>query len=191
MLINSNRLQDRMEQLSKIGKMGETGVRRLAHSEEDREAVELVRSWMKEAGLETRIDNFGNLIGRLEGLHASESVLIIGSHIDSQPYGGRFDGTSGALGALEVAQTMQEQGIKPDRPLDIVCFADEEGCRFNKGTFGSRGITGQLQEEELERKDKDGIARKDALKSFGCDPDNLQGSTYKKGNIHTFLELQD
>lgn len=85
--INEERLQKRIEQLAQIGKIGETGVCRLALSAEDRAGVELVRSWMKEAGLQTRIDDFGNLIGRMEGKDEQAPILMIGSHIDSQPYG--------------------------------------------------------------------------------------------------------
>jgi allantoate deiminase len=189
MNINHNRLNNRLEQLSRIGKISETGVCRLAHSEEDHEAVELVRSWMIEAGLETRIDNFGNLIGRMAGVNAEAPVFMIGSHIDSQPYGGRFDGTAGALGALEVAQTLSEQHVKPKMPIEIICFSDEEGSRFGKGTFGSRGITGKFEDGELERKDKNGITRRQALQSFGCDTNDLESSIYKEGSIEVFIEL--
>ncbi|WP_085523164.1 M20 family metallo-hydrolase [Tuberibacillus sp. Marseille-P3662] len=189
MSINRERLQSHLEQLSQIGKIGETGVRRLAHSEEDREAVEVVRGWMAEAGLKARIDNFGNLIGKLEGKNPDAPVLMIGSHIDSQPYGGRFDGTAGALGALEVAQTMMEQGIQSKIPVEVICFADEEGSRFGKGTFGSRGITDQLETGEIERKDKNGVSRRQALESFGCNPDDMERSEYSEGDIQAFIEL--
>lgn len=189
MYINPERLKRRLAQLSQIGKIEETGVCRLAHSKEDREAVDVVRGWMQEAGLVTRIDDFGNLIGRMNGKNDDAPILMLGSHIDSQPYGGRFDGTAGALGALEVAQTMKEQQIAPDMPIEIICFADEEGSRFGKGTFGSRGITGEVEEGELDRKDKDGITRRQALESFGCDPDQLERSVYQEGSIQAFLEL--
>ncbi|HEX7064242.1 MAG TPA: M20 family metallo-hydrolase [Bacillales bacterium] len=189
MIIHSNRLQKHLEELSTIGKIGETGVRRLAHSKEDLKAVEKVRGWMQDAGLETRIDDFGNLIGRLEGKNPEAPVLMMGSHIDTQPYGGRFDGAAGALGALEAVQTLKEQGIRPNMPIEVVCFADEEGSRFGKGTFGSRGITGQFEEGELERKDKNGITRRKALESIGCNPDNRAASIYEKGSIKAFIEL--
>ncbi|MFT4412281.1 M20 family metallo-hydrolase [Fredinandcohnia humi] len=187
--INKERLEQRITELSKIGRIGETGVCRLTLSKEDRQAVETVKSWMEEAGLIARIDHFGNLIGRYEGKDPTAPILMIGSHIDSQPYGGRFDGTIGVLGALEVVQTMQEHNLIPNQPIEVIAFSDEEGCRFNKGLFGVRGILGKLEEGELDRQDKDGITRREALIEFGCDPTRFKESEYPKGSIGNFIEL--
>ncbi|WP_246009422.1 M20 family metallo-hydrolase [Brevibacillus fluminis] len=189
MRINSERLQNRIEALSHIGRIAETGVCRLALSPEDKKAVELVKSWMEEAGMTARIDNFGNLIGRLEGSDPAAPVLMVGSHIDSQPYGGRFDGVLGVLGGLEAIQTYRESGAIPPVPVELVAFCDEEGCRFNKGLFGSRGILGKLEEGELERADQNGITRRQALIDFGCDLDGFAASEYPVGSIGAFLEL--
>ncbi|GED24732.1 Zn-dependent hydrolase [Brevibacillus agri] len=187
--INEERLRKRIEALAQIGKIGETGVCRLALSPEDRAGVELVRSWMEEAGLSARLDHFGNLIGRLAGQNPDAPVLMIGSHIDSQPYGGRYDGVIGVLGGLEVAQTLREQGIVPKQPIEVVAFCDEEGCRFQKGLFGSKGILGQLDPQDLERTDKSGVTRREALAAFGCDPERLAESVYPAGSIGAYLEL--
>ncbi|MGE6203926.1 Zn-dependent hydrolase [Guptibacillus hwajinpoensis] len=187
--INRSRLQSHLEELAKIGKIGETGVCRLAHSKEDREAVDVVKGWMEEAGLTARIDGFGNLIGRIEGSEKDKPILMLGSHIDSQPYGGRFDGTAGALGAIEVVHTMKDNAMTPKRTIEVICFSDEEGSRFNKGVFGVRALAGLLEDGELERKDKKGMTRKEALKEFGVEPDLSQSPVYKKGDIETFLEL--
>ncbi|MCM3711538.1 M20 family metallo-hydrolase [Sporosarcina luteola] len=187
--INQKRLQENMDQLAEIGKFGETGVCRLALSKEYKEGIELVKRWMEEAGLQTKVDNFGNLVGRLEGKNPDAPILMLGSHIDSQPSGGRFDGPIGVLGGLEVVQTMQEQNITPEMPIEIMAFCDEEGFRFNKGLFGSRGITGQLDEGELDRSDKDGVTRREALLEFGADPDQLTASEYPKGSIDTYIEM--
>jgi allantoate deiminase len=189
MSINGERLKQHLEELAEIGKIGETGVCRLAHSKEDRQAVEVVKGWMEEAGLTTKIDGFGNLIGRIEGSQPDKPILILGSHIDSQPYGGRFDGTAGALGAIEVVHSMKENGVNPQRTIEVICFSDEEGCRFNKGIFGVRGLAGMLEEGELERKDKQGVTRREALKEFGVEPDISQSPVYQKGDIAAFLEL--
>ena len=137
----------------------------------------------------THIDHFGNLIGRLEGRDPELPVLMMGSHLDSQPYGGRFDGVAGVLCAIEAVRTLTEKGIQPGRPIEVVSFADEEGWRFNKGLFGSRGILGRLGPGELERTDKEGITRKQALIDFGCDPERFSESLYQPGSIHCFLEL--
>jgi len=189
MNINGQRLQSHFEAMSKIGKIGETGVCRPTLTPLEKEAFELAASWMKEAGMTTRIDAFGNLIGHLEGKDASLPVLMMGSHLDSQPYGGRFDGTAGVLAAIEAVTILKEKGIVPERGIDVVSFADEEGWRFNKGLFGSRGILGKLEEGELQRKDTEGITREQALKDFGLDISKFAESEYKKGSIFCFLEL--
>ncbi len=189
MTINAARLQSHFEAMSLIGKMGDTGTNRPTLSVAEKQAFELASSWMHEAGMTTRIDNFGNLVGRLEGANPSLPVLMMGSHLDSQPYGGRFDGVAGVLCAIEAVTTLTGQGIKPQRTIEVVSFADEEGWRFNKGLFGSRGILGRLEEGELDRTDKDGLTRRQALIDFGCDPNKFHESEYAPGSIHCFLEL--
>ena len=187
--INSTRLQQHFEAMSLIGKIGDTGTCRPTLTALEKEGFELAASWMKEAGMKTHIDNFGNMIGRLEGKDPSLPVLMMGSHLDSQPYGGRFDGVAGVLCAIEVVKTLTEQGITPERSIEVISFADEEGWRFAKGLFGSRGILGKLEPGELQRTDKDGITREQALIDFGCDPAKFKESEYKPGSIFCFLEL--
>jgi allantoate deiminase len=189
MTINSARLQRHFEAMSEIGKIGETGTCRPTMTPLEKQAFKLAAGWMKAAGMATRIDNFGNLIGRLEGTSPGQPLLMMGSHLDSQPYGGRFDGVAGVLCAIEAVAAMKENGIRPARSVEVISFADEEGWRFNKGLFGSRGILGRLEEGELQRTDKDGITREEALISFGCDPAKFKESEYPPGSIHCFLEL--
>jgi allantoate deiminase/N-carbamoyl-L-amino-acid hydrolase len=189
MNINATRLQSHFEAMSLIGKIGETGTCRPAHTALEKQGFEIAASWMQEAGMTTRIDNFGNLIGRLEGKNPTLPVLMMGSHLDSQPYGGRFDGVAGVLCAIEVVATLHENKVTPERPIEVISFADEEGWRFNKGLFGSRGILGKLEEGELQRADKDGITREQALKDFGCDITKFKESEYAQGSIFCFLEL--
>jgi allantoate deiminase len=189
MKINAARLQQHFEAMSLIGKIGETGTNRPAHSQEEKQAFELAASWMQEAGMKTHIDNFGNLIGRLEGANPSLPVLMLGSHLDSQPYGGRFDGVAGVLCAIEAVATLTENNIQHERSIEVFSFADEEGWRFNKGLFGSKGILGKLEPGDDERADKDGITRRQALIDFGCDPTKYKESEYSPGSIFCFLEL--
>lgn len=189
MTINAKRLQQYFEAMSLIGKIGETGTNRPAHSPDEKKAFELAASWMKEAGMKTHIDNFGNLIGKLVGKDPSLPVLMMGSHLDSQPYGGRFDGVAGVLCAIEVVKSLTENNVQPERSIEIISFADEEGWRFNKGLYGSKGITGRLDPDDIERKDKDGVSRRQALIEFGCDPEKSKQDEYKKGSIFCFLEL--
>ncbi|WP_411843888.1 M20 family metallo-hydrolase [Salinicoccus sp. HZC-1] len=187
--INTERLSKRLSELAEIGKIGETGVCRLALSKEYKEGMELVRTWMEEAGLSTRFDHFGNLIGRLEGKNPDAPAVMLGSHIDSQPYGGRYDGTIGVLGGLEAVQTMIENDIVPESPVEVISFCDEEGHRFGVGLFGSRGILGQLEPGELERADENGVTRREALIEFGADPDKFHESEYNPDNIAYYLEM--
>ncbi len=189
MKINSSRLQSYFEAMSEIGKIGETGTCRPAHTALEKQGFEIAASWMQAAGMSVRIDNFGNLIGRLEGKNPDLPVLMMGSHLDSQPYGGRFDGVAGVLCAIEVVRTLHENGIQPERTIEVISFADEEGWRFNKGLFGSRGILGKLEPGELQRADKDGITRAQALQDFGCDITQFKASEYQPGSIFCFLEL--
>jgi allantoate deiminase len=188
-MINASRLQEHFEAMSEIGRIGETGTCRPTMTKLERQAFDVAANWMREAGMTTRMDNFGNLIGRLEGSDPSLPILMMGSHLDSQPYGGRFDGVAGVLCAIEVVATLSENKIIPARTIEVVSFADEEGWRFNKGLFGSRGILGRLEPGELQRTDKDGITREQALKDFGCDPAKFKESEYKPGSIYCFLEL--
>lgn len=187
--INSKRLEEKIYELAQIGRFGETGVCRLALSPEYKEGIDLVKSWMDEIGLKTRVDNFGNLIGRLDGKNPQAPALMLGSHIDSQPNGGRYDGPVGVLGALEAVQTMMENKIEPEIPIEIMSFCDEEGYRFGIGLFGSRGILGQLNDDELERADKDGVTRREAIKRFGGNPDQLKESEYKKNSLEAYIEM--
>ena len=189
MKINPTRLQSYFEAMSEIGKIGETGTCRPAHTALEKQGFQIASSWMHQAGMTSRIDNFGNLIGRLEGKNPNLPVLMMGSHLDSQPYGGRFDGVAGVLCAIEVVRTLHENGIIPERAIEVISFADEEGWRFNKGLFGSRGILGKLEEGELQRTDAAGITREQALKDFGCDSTQFAASEYQPGSIFCFLEL--
>ncbi len=189
MKINSTRLQQHFEAMSLIGKMGETGTNRPAHSVDEKKAFELATSWMQEAGMTTKIDNFGNLIGHLQGSKPELPVLMMGSHLDSQPYGGRFDGVAGVLCAIEVVKVLFDNNIIPERSIEVISFADEEGWRFNKGLFGSKGILGKLEEGDLQRKDANGVTREQALKDFGCDITKFKEDEYKPGSIFCFLEL--
>lgn len=189
MNINPSRLQHFFEVSSSIGKIGETGMCRPAHSPLEKQMFEQARGWMESAGLTVRIDSFGNLIGRLKGKNPDAPILMTGSHLDTQPYGGRFDGIAGVLCAIEAVCTIAEKGIVPECSIDVIAFADEESWRFNKGLFGSRGILGKLEEGELQRKDKDGITREQALRDFGCDITKFKEDQYAPGSIRCFIEL--
>lgn len=187
--INGNRLFDRVLKLSEIGKIGQKGVQRFALSQEDKEAQRLVGYWMKEAGMEVRLDNFGNLIGRKNGKNPNLPVVMIGSHIDTVPNGGRFDGTIGVIGGIEIVHAINEANISHEHPIEVVAFCEEEGSRFMSGFFGSKGMVGKISADDLVKKDEQGTSRYQALKSLGADPDKIEDSIRNPEEIKLYLEM--
>jgi N-carbamoyl-L-amino-acid hydrolase len=137
LVTNGVRLAQHLETLATIGRLPSGAVRRLAFSEEDLEARALVRQWMEEAGMEVRIDPAGNMIGRYEGLNPEAPVMATGSHIDTVPAGGRYDGALGVLAGIEVVQVLAEQEKRLHHPVEVIVFADEEstmvGCKSMVG----------------------------------------------------------
>jgi allantoate deiminase len=128
--ISANRIAERLYHLSKIGFTKEGGSNRPGYSAEEKQAKELVKSWMSEAGLKIREDGAGNVFGRLDGINSQYQPIASGSHVDSVPNGGHFDGPLGVLAALEVAQAWKDTGYQPARPYEVVIFSDEEGARL-------------------------------------------------------------
>lgn len=188
-VIDKERLWNRLMALSQIGREEGGGITRLSFTEEEREAQILLRSYMKEAGLTVRSDAVGNLSGRLEGRDMSAPVVLIGSHIDSVYNGGNFDGPLGVLAALEVLQTLQEDGIKTVHPVEMIVMKDEEGARFGFGMLGSRGIAGTLQHRDLERRDHAGISIAEAMLTAGLDPGAIRLATRARESVIAYVEL--
>src|ERR687893_2455549 len=143
-MIDGERLWDRLFELAEIGKQEDGGVTRLSFTEEERAAKDLVASYMEEAGLSVYEDAAGNLFGRREGGDPDLPAVLIGSHVDSVYNGGTFDGPLGVLAGIEVLQTMEEQGLETEHPVEVVAFTDEEGARFSLGMIGSRALAGNL-----------------------------------------------
>ncbi|MFK2826452.1 M20 family metallo-hydrolase [Bacillus sp. B190/17] len=184
--INLNRLMQTIEASAQIGALPKGGIRRLALTNEDQHMRDLFVKWLKEAGLTVRIDDFGNMYGRKEGLNPDASALLIGSHLDTQPEGGRYDGILGVLSALEVLRTLNEQKIKLERPVEIVCFTNEEGARFEPPIMGAGGLAGVFDESFVfSRTDKDGKTFEEELKRIG-----YQGQKENRAeNIFSYIEL--
>ncbi|TQR38726.1 Zn-dependent hydrolase [Brevibacillus brevis] len=188
-MINSDRLWDRLGQLGNIGKQEAGGITRLSFTPEERAAKDLVTGFMKEAGLTVREDEVGNLIGRKEGKNPAAPVVLVGSHIDSVPNGGDYDGPLGVLAGVEVLQTMQEQGIETEHPIEVIAFTDEEGTRFGYGMIGSRGIAGLIKRDELEQADKSGVTIAEAMRQTGLDPDRTSLAARTPGSVKAYVEL--
>ncbi len=162
--VSERRLWDRIMQLAQIGATETGGVTRLALSKEEIPARRLLISWAQELELNVYTDDISNLFFRLEGTDVSATPVMSGSHIDSQPNGGKFDGAFGVIAALEVLQAIRRSGYTPYRSIEAVVWLNEEGSRFAPGMMGSDVFTGKRSLEDcLPVKDSDGISFAEAL----------------------------
>lgn len=135
--INGQRLIDRLDRFAQIGATAKGGVNRQALTGLDRQARQLLTELAMQRGFKVFQDPIANLFIRREGRNPDLSPLLIGSHLDSQPAGGRFDGALGTLAAFEVLETLEDCGVETERPVEVVSFTNEEGCRFAPGCMGS------------------------------------------------------
>ncbi|UOQ95157.1 Zn-dependent hydrolase [Halobacillus shinanisalinarum] len=185
-MINIDRLRARMTEMAKIGATPNGGVTRLALSEEDKRARKLFVKWMEEVGLDTRVDDFGNIYGKLHGLERGLPVVMAGSHLDTVPKGGNFDGVLGVLGALEAVESLIEQGVKPLRSIELVSFTNEEGARFTPQMLGSGAVTGQFTKDYVyTREDNKGFLFKDELEAI----DFKGEESNRPREVSAFIEL--
>ncbi|MCB0493667.1 MAG: M20 family metallo-hydrolase [Cyclobacteriaceae bacterium] len=165
--INSTRLNKRIEEMAQFGALTSGGVKRLTLAPEDKAARDLFRQWMEELGLEIAIDEIGNMFGILKGKNEDQCIGI-GSHLDSVPTGGRYDGPVGVLGALEVTQTLIENNIKLNSTLVVANYTNEEGVRFFPDMMGSLAHANPNEVSNyLKTEDKNGITVDNALKEIG------------------------
>ncbi|MDB5618148.1 MAG: Zn-dependent hydrolase [Tardiphaga sp.] len=149
------------------------------------------REWLvqrfNEAGLTTRIDTAGNLIGRMEGRNPALGVIAIGSHSDTVPSGGRFDGIAGVATGLEIVRALRDSGVQPEHTIEVIDFLAEEPSEYGLSCVGSRGMTGSLDDKMLALTEPGGETLRDALRRVGGDPDRLELA--KRDDIRAFLEL--
>jgi beta-ureidopropionase / N-carbamoyl-L-amino-acid hydrolase len=155
-------------ELAGIGAMANGGVHRLAASPEDKAARDLFRSWCEALGLPVRVDAIGNMFARREGRDPERKAVLIGSHLDTQPVGGKFDGTFGVLAALEAVRRFDELGLVHDAPIEIVNWTNEEGCRFQPSSLGAEVASGHIAlREGLAACDDTGTTLGESLRSIG------------------------
>jgi allantoate deiminase len=188
-VVDGGRLWNRLRELAEIGRHEEGGVARLSFTPEERAAKDLVASYMREAGLAVREDAVGNLFGRREGRDPDAPAVLVGSHVDSVRNGGDFDGPLGVLGGIEVLQTMDEEGVETERPVEVVAFTDEEGARFSLGMIGSRALTGELSREDLRHEDQNGVSIAEAMREAGLDPATIGEAARSSDSLAAYLEL--
>lgn len=182
--VAGERLLADLAALASIGGTPEGGVNRPAYGDADLAARSTVRGWMHDAGLAVRVDAAGNTFGRCEGADPSLPPLVIGSHTDSVPQGGRFDGALGVLAALEVARTLRDRGITLRHPLEVVDFQNEEG-----GLVGSKIVSGKFEHAALALRATSGRTIAEGITLLGGDPARLQEARRAPGSIAGYLEL--
>ena len=182
--VNNKRIMDHIHALAEFGKNPQGGVSRVAYSDADKQGREYVLGLMRAAKLDAKIDAAGNLIGRRAGSAAGLKPLLIGSHVDTVPEGGNYDGVVGSMGAIEVAHTLADNNVTMRHPLEVVIFQNEEG-----GLIGSRAMDGELTERELDLVSRSGKTIREGIKFIGGDPAKLAEVRRLKGDIAAYVEL--
>lgn len=162
--VDAGRLWSRLMDMAKIGATAEGGVNRQAFSQEDIEARRLLTSWSRERGYDVATDAIGNIFVRRGGRAPGAPVVLTGSHLDSQPSGGRFDGVFGVLAGFEVLEAFDDVGLETNCPIEVVAWSNEEGSRFQPGAMGSMVFAGSCRLEDLrDVVDRSGVSLFDAL----------------------------
>jgi len=182
--VNGQRIMDHIMALAEFGKNPQGGASRVAYSDADKQGREYVLGLMKSAKLDVKIDAAGNLIGQRAGSASGLAPLLFGSHVDTVPEGGNYDGVVGSISAIEVAQTLAENNVTTRHPLEVVIFQNEEG-----GLIGSRAMDGELTEKELDLVSRSGKTIRDGIKFIGGDVSKLADVRRRKGDIAGYLEL--
>ena len=182
--VNGDRLNSHLTALSQFGKNPQGGVSRVAYSDADKASRPYIMQLMRDAKLEVSVDAAGNMVGRRRGKDASLKPILFGSHTDSVPLGGMYDGDVGSMGAIEVAQSLAEQGITTRHPLEVVIWQNEEG-----GLWGTHAATAELTPAELATVSNSGKTIRDGIAFLGGDPAHLERTRRAKGSIAAYLEL--
>src|SRR6476646_3114199 len=182
--VKGQRIHEHLKELSKFGANPQGGVSRVAYSDADVQGRNYAISLMKQAGLDVHIDAAGNIVGTRAGSDASLKPLLIGSHIDSVPMGGNYDGDVGSLSAIEMAQTLQEKPIVLRHPLEVIIFQNEEG-----GTVGSQALGEGLDEKHLNLVSNSGKTIREGTRIVGGDPNQLAAARRQPGSIAGYFEL--
>ncbi|HKH15914.1 MAG TPA: Zn-dependent hydrolase [Solirubrobacteraceae bacterium] len=189
-MTTATRLHDAIAELAGFNDDPEAGgITREVYTPTYGAALERVAQWMRDAGLDVRLDAVGNLFGRWEGGEPGAPLVLTGSHVDTTLNAGRYDGVLGVLGAIEAVNLLRDAGAAPRRPIELVAWAGEEP-RFGTGCIGSRAAAGQLERADLDRlRDRDGTSMATALRDAGLDPDRLGEAELDPAGIHALVEL--
>lgn len=187
--INKDRQWETLMTLGGIGKTAKGGVGRLSLTALDGEARDLFCKWARDAGCDIRIDAIGNIFARRPGRNPSAPPVMTGSHLDSQPLGGKFDGAYGVMAGLEVVRALNDAGVETEAPIDVVNWTDEEGARFAAGCIGSSVFGGQRKlEDALTLTDADNVSVAQALKDIGYAGPEAVGGFPIKAYVEVHIE---
>ncbi len=182
--VNQDRIEKRIMEYAQFGKEANGKTYCVAFSKADQQGRAYYMGLMKKAGLSVTIDFAGNIIGKRNGKDNSKKPIAFGSHIDMVPAGGNYDGRVGSFGALEVIETLNENKIVTEHPLQLMIFSDEEG-----GTVGSSALAGSMKKEALKVVSQSGLTIGEGIKAIGGNPDSLDKVILKPGDLTCFLEL--
>ncbi len=182
--VDGGRLYRGLLELGEIGREAGGGAMRMSFTPADMAARALVSRWLQAADLQISVDAAGNLIGRKLGANADLPPIVLGSHIDSVPQGGRFDGPLGSLAAIEVAQTLADRGLQLEHPLEVIIFSNEEN-----GKTGSKALAGEVSAADLEREVVAGLSIAAGIELVGGEPEAIASLKREAGSIAAFLEL--
>lgn len=189
MRANGKRVVSRLEEIYQCGKKEDGTFTRMAFSQEDVKGRKLFASWAENLGMTCRVDEAGNLIARMEGQDNNLPAILMGSHLDTVPDGGRYDGVLGCVGGLEVCETFREEGYVPKHPIELIVFTDEEGFRFGKGLTGSSAICGQDPDVSDSELDIYGEERGKVMESYGITCKDMLKAAKDPSSVHCFIEL--
>lgn len=168
MKINEKRLEERMNRINSIAVTAESGMMRLALTDADKEARDLIVSWLEEAGMEVKIDDMGSVYGILKGTNPDAKPICVGSHADTQPNGGKYDGLFGVMAGLEAIISIKESGKRVESSLILVDWTNEEGARFVPPMLASGVVSGKFDSQWVyDKEDVDGIRYEDELIRIG------------------------
>ncbi len=188
--VNAARIQARIQELGEIGRNAGGGMDRTTFTPAELEARDWLQDRLRELKLDVRVDEAANIWARREGMDGGLPAIAFGSHLDSVPNGGRYDGALGVILALEVMQVLHERGFSTRHPFELVSFSAEEPNPFGLSTFGSRTVAGKLGRKDLEGvRDRNGTLLVDALRAAGGDPDRFERARRRPEELAAFLEV--
>lgn len=182
------RLMERLDALARFSDDAD-GLTRLYLSPAHKHAADALAGWMREVGMAVRMDALGTLVGRYEAASPDAPALLIGSHIDTVRNAGKYDGALGVLAALTAIETLARADERLPFAIQMVAFGDEEGVRFPSTLRGSRALAGALDAASLDERDDAGIAVREALAAFGCDPARVGEAAMPRGTTLGFIEV--